>query len=130
MIKIPFVFYGQLTCLLCEKLLESFVFCGWLVKVAFFVGQISNLRIAFILGRKEYGQHSHANANWKRTNRLYVSRMRHRSTILVGWCLAKKSASSENSMLATAILTRGRRKDFSMGNCQANNMCYFEKNKV
>jgi hypothetical protein len=35
--------------LLCEKLLESLVFCGWLVKIAFFVGQISNLRIAFIL---------------------------------------------------------------------------------
>jgi hypothetical protein len=45
----------QLDCLLCEKLPESLVFCSWLVKVAFFVGQISNARIAFILGWREYG---------------------------------------------------------------------------
>jgi hypothetical protein len=42
-----------LSCLLCEKLLESVVFCGWFIKVAFFVRQISNLRIAFILRRSE-----------------------------------------------------------------------------
>jgi hypothetical protein len=42
----------------------------------------------------------------------------------------KKVLPAKNNMLATAILTRGRRKDFTMGNCQANNMCYFEKNKV
>jgi hypothetical protein len=44
----------QLTYLLCEKLLKPLVFCGYLVKVAFFVRQISNPRIAFILGRREY----------------------------------------------------------------------------
>jgi hypothetical protein len=41
-------------CLLCEKLLEPLVFSNWLVKVAFFVGQNSNARIAFILGWREY----------------------------------------------------------------------------
>jgi hypothetical protein len=34
---------------LCEKLLESLVFSGWLVKVAFFVAQNLNYSIAFIL---------------------------------------------------------------------------------
>jgi hypothetical protein len=38
-------------CLLCEKLLEPLVFSSWLAKVAFFMRQNSNLRIAFILGQ-------------------------------------------------------------------------------
>jgi hypothetical protein len=37
-------------CLLCEKLLEPLVFSSWLVKVAFFAGQNSNAKIAFIFG--------------------------------------------------------------------------------
>jgi hypothetical protein len=41
----------------CEKILDSLVFCGRLIKVAFFVGQILNPRIAFILGRREYRFH-------------------------------------------------------------------------
>jgi hypothetical protein len=53
MTKIPLVLYEK-DCLLCEKLLDSHVFCGWLVKVAFFVGQILNPRIAFILERREF----------------------------------------------------------------------------
>jgi hypothetical protein len=38
----------------CENFLEWLVFCDWLVKVAFFVGQTSNSKIVFILGRREY----------------------------------------------------------------------------
>jgi hypothetical protein len=41
-----------LTCLLREELLDPLVFCGELVKIAFFVGQNSYPRIALILGRK------------------------------------------------------------------------------
>ena len=33
---------------------ETLVFCGCLVKVAFFVGQILNHKIAIILERREY----------------------------------------------------------------------------
>jgi hypothetical protein len=56
MTKLPFVFYEKnldVNLFLCENLLEWLVFCDWLVKVAFFVGQISNSKIAFILGQRE-----------------------------------------------------------------------------
>jgi hypothetical protein len=57
MTKIPLVLYEKdlaIGLLLCEKILYSLVFCDWLIKVAFFVGQILNPRIAFILGQREY----------------------------------------------------------------------------